>query len=162
MRRTRKGAASRSRNPECRLKSGSVSSQGAGRRSRLQVQIPASEHESATVPTPGFCGSQIISYFCRRLPRGRLRPDGGIGRHAGLKILWPAMAVPVRSRLRVPVKNSKQLIYSCLEFLFYPLCPHFVRISSKVGDVTLIFAFKHGHSIYFRRRAECSGKRDGK
>jgi len=49
-----------------------------------------------------------------------------------------------------------------LEFLFYPLCPHFVRISSKVGDVTLIFAFKHGHSIYFRRRAECSGKRNGK
>ena len=72
--------------------------------SRLQVQIPASEHESATVPTPGFCGSQIISYFCRCLPRGRLRPDGGIGRHAGLKILWPAMAVPVRSRLRVPAK----------------------------------------------------------
>ena len=27
-------------------------------------------------------------------------PDGGIGRHAGLKILWPGMAVPVRSRLR--------------------------------------------------------------
>lgn len=68
----------------------------------------------------------------------------------------------IQMRLRVPVKNSKQLIYSCLEFLFYPLCPHFVRISSKVGDVTLIFAFKHGHSIYFRRRAECSGKRDGK
>ena len=104
MRRTRKGTASRSRNPECRLESGSVSSRGAGRRSRLQVQIPASEHESATVPTPGFCGSQIISYFCRCLPRGRLRPDGGIGRHAGLKILWPAMAVPVRSRLRVPTK----------------------------------------------------------
>ncbi len=106
MRRTREGAASRNRNPECRLESGSVSSRGAGRRSRLQVQIPASEHESATVPTPGFCGSQIISYFCRCLPRGRLRPDGGIGRHAGLKILWPAMAVPVRSRLRVPAKIS--------------------------------------------------------
>lgn len=106
MRRTREGVASRNRNPECRLESGSVSSRGAGRRSRLQVQIPASEHESATVPTPGFCGSQIISYFCRCLPRGRLRPDGGIGRHAGLKILWPAMAVPVRSRLRVPTKSQ--------------------------------------------------------
>ena len=104
MRRTRKGTASRSRNPECRLESDSVSSRGADRRSRLQVQIPASEHESATVPTPGFCGSQIMSYNCRCLPRGRLRPDGGIGRHAGLKILWPAMAVPVRSRLRVPAR----------------------------------------------------------
>ena len=27
--------------------------------------------------------------------------NGGIGRHAGLKILWPVMAVPVRPRLRV-------------------------------------------------------------
>jgi hypothetical protein len=30
-----------------------------------------------------------------------LSPGGGIGRHAGLKILWPVMAVPVRARLRV-------------------------------------------------------------
>ena len=29
------------------------------------------------------------------------RPSGGIGRHAGLKILWPVMAVPVRARPRV-------------------------------------------------------------
>ena len=29
------------------------------------------------------------------------RRDGGIGRHEGLKILWPVMAVPVRPRLAV-------------------------------------------------------------
>jgi hypothetical protein len=27
-----------------------------------------------------------------------IRPGGGIGRHAGLKILWPAMAVTVQVR----------------------------------------------------------------
>ena len=36
--------------------------------------------------------------------------------------------VPVRPRLRVPIKNPKWLIHSCLGFLFYPPCPHFVRI----------------------------------
>ena len=29
-------------------------------------------------------------------------PGGGIGRHAGLKILWTAMSVPVRSRPGAP------------------------------------------------------------
>jgi hypothetical protein len=99
------------------------------------VQIPASEHESATVPTPGFCGSQIISYFCRRLPRGRLRPDGGIGRHAGLKILWPAMAVPVRSRLRVLFENLNDLIYKLLRFfvfLFWAKFGHFIELIAKI------------------------------
>ena len=36
--------------------------------------------------------------------------NGGIGRHAGLKILWPVMAVPVRPRLRVQVKSLNLLI----------------------------------------------------
>ena len=31
----------------------------------------------------------------------RRSPDGGIGRHAGLKILWPVMAVRVQFPLRV-------------------------------------------------------------
>ncbi len=45
-------------------------------------------------------------------------PDGGIGRHAGLKILWPVMAVPVRSRLRVHEERSSNQRTS----LFYFVC----------------------------------------
>ena len=46
----------------------------------------------------------ILLLLSRPSPRGAYCSNGGIGRHAGLKILWPAMAVPVRSRLRVPTK----------------------------------------------------------
>ena len=35
-------------------------------------------------------------------------PNGGIGRRAGLKIQWPAMAVPVRFRLRVLYKSESE------------------------------------------------------
>ena len=41
--------------------------------------------------------------------------------------------VPVRPRLRVPEKNPKQLINSCLGFLFFPSCPQIVRIFAEVG-----------------------------
>ena len=40
---------------------------------------------------------------------------GGIGRHAGLKILWTEMSVPVRSRLRV---QSRRTIRSPILFLY--------------------------------------------
>ena len=35
------------------------------------------------------------------------RPGGGIGRHAGLKILWPAMAVTVQVRSGALFKTNK-------------------------------------------------------
>ena len=38
-------------------------------------------------------------------------PDGGTGRRAGLKIQWPEMAVPVRSRLRVPLHSLKWIAF---------------------------------------------------
>ena len=34
------------------------------------------------------------------------RPGGGIGRHAGLKILWPAMAVTVQLRSGAQLKAT--------------------------------------------------------
>ena len=36
-------------------------------------------------------------------------PGGGIGRHAGLKILWPVMAVRVQFPSRVHLLNLYQL-----------------------------------------------------
>ena len=41
---------------------------------------------------------------------GRGRPGGGIGRHAGLKILWPAMAVSVQLRSGAQ-KKSDQMVW---------------------------------------------------
>ena len=61
------------------------------------------EHDLAKV---GVAGSSPVfrsyppeweDFFCY-VYSGNVRPGGGIGRHAGLKILWPAMAVPVQLR----------------------------------------------------------------
>ena len=63
-----------------------------------------------------------VKYIC---------PDGGIGRRAGLKIQWPVMAVPVRSRLRVQSLSTlnegllyvlpKLVVYlRCVQGLLYP------------------------------------------
>ncbi len=42
-------------------------------------------------------------------------PNGGIGRHAGLKILWTERSVPVRPRFRVlgrrELKNSLRFLF---------------------------------------------------
>ena len=68
-------------------------------------------------------------------------PDGGIGRHAGLKILWPAVAVPVRPRLRVPEKIPNSCFTAVWDFLFCTLCPHLVRIfpTRAVCDMVMTF-----------------------
>ena len=52
----------------------------------------------------------ILLLLSRPSPRGAYCSNGGIGRHAGLKILWPAMAVPVRSRLRVHLYAYNQAL----------------------------------------------------
>ena len=78
-----------------------TSGRGTMRRSsRMRMQLRALSGEK----DPDFGKSEIILYFCACLFES-VRPDGGIGRHAGLKILWPVMAVPVRSRLRVRVNR---------------------------------------------------------
>jgi hypothetical protein len=54
------------------------------------------EHDLAKV---GVAGSSPV--FRSTIPHQRdffYSPGGGIGRHAGLKILWPAMAVTVQLR----------------------------------------------------------------
>ena len=43
--------------------------------------------------------------------------DGGIGRHEGLKILWPVMAVWVQ----VPLAVRKDIEYSMSLFVFFIL-----------------------------------------
>jgi hypothetical protein len=48
------------------------------------------------------------------------RPGGGIGRHAGLKILWPAMAVTVQLRSGALSDQKGRFFYAifCLHNLF--------------------------------------------
>ena len=48
-----------------------------------------------------------VQTFCVPLRRNP-RPDGGIGRHEGLKIPWPVMAV----RVRFPFRAPNTVIYS--------------------------------------------------
>ena len=40
----------------------------------------------------------------------------------------------IQMRLRVLLKNPRQLYGSCLGFLFCPPCPHFVCISNEVAN----------------------------
>jgi hypothetical protein len=76
------------------------------------------EHDLAKV---GVAGSSPVSrskvkwkdpaggiFFSPLTPTHRLScPDGGIGRHAGLKIQWPVMAVWVQVPLRVLKKSDR-------------------------------------------------------
>jgi hypothetical protein len=80
---------------------------------KIQAEIAQLvEHDLAKV---GVAGSSPVfrSFLFVSLPDNRLaniiRPDGGIGRHAGLKILWPVMAVRVQFPLRVQIKPFKIL-----------------------------------------------------
>ena len=50
-------------------------------------------------------------------------PGGGIGRHAGLKILWPAMAVTVQLRSGALLKKRLRSRLLFLSLLFYFFCP---------------------------------------
>ena len=59
------------------------------------------EHNLAKV---GVAGSNPV-FRSKTLQQRRVfcwSPGGGIGRHAGLKILWTAMSVPVRPRPGAP------------------------------------------------------------
>ena len=65
------------------------------------------EHNLAKV---GVASSSLVF-------RSQGRSNGGIGRHEGLKILWPVMAVRVQVPLRVQRTPCKSLI--CRAFYFY-------------------------------------------
>ena len=63
------------------------------------------EHNLAKV---GVAGSNLVFRSENFLPLRRnffWSPGGGIGRHAGLKILWPAMAVTVQLRSGAQYKS---------------------------------------------------------
>ncbi|CEN39887.1 conserved hypothetical protein [Capnocytophaga canimorsus] len=49
--------------------------------------------------------------------------DGGIGRHAGLKIQWAAMPVRVQVPLRVQQKNRNAFIMKVLRFFLFKHIP---------------------------------------
>ena len=67
----------------------------------------------------------MCNFCCTFAPEfGR---DGGIGRHEGLKILWPVMAVRVQVPLAVHKRNSKvsSSLESLFEFLFANMMANF-------------------------------------
>ena len=67
-----------------------------------------------------------------------IRSDGGIGRHAGLKILWPAMAVRVRFPLRVQCNRnhstSSDCGFLCCHAVFMRAERHFNRQPIRIVD----------------------------
>ncbi len=68
--------------------------------------------------------------------------DGGIGRHEGLKILWPVMAVRVQVPLAVQKRNSKfsSLFESLFEFLFASNKRNYVLNVTALYEVTFLFS----------------------
>ena len=66
-----------------------------------------------------------------------LSRDGGIGRHEGLKILWPVMAV----RVQVPlaVLNKRQNFMSLLNGVLFFI---FLRVRLRMFNIFCTFAAK--------------------
>src|SRR6056297_2604575 len=80
---------------------------------QVPLRVPSCENSSAGRARP--CqgrGRGFESRFSLKLQRPSKRrsfffsPDGGIGRHAGLKILWTVMSVWVQVPLRVLLKHG--------------------------------------------------------
>ena len=59
------------------------------------------------LPTFATANAEIAQLVEHNLGKGC--PDGGIGRHEGLKIPWPVMAVRVQVPLRVQVHTNNPL-----------------------------------------------------
>lgn len=66
---------------------------------------------------PNYCGIKIMSYLCTAIEKSSMRPDGGIGRRAGLKHQWihfhPGSTPGLGTR-----KKAKYLIIQYLAFSF--------------------------------------------
>lgn len=66
---------------------------------------------------PNYCGIKIMSYLCTAIEKSSMRPDGGIGRRAGLKHQWihfhPGSTPGLGTR-----KKAKYLIVQYLAFSF--------------------------------------------
>ena len=75
-----------------------------------------------------FCILNLELYLCGLLVSKR-GPNGGIGRHEGLKIPWPERAVPVRSRLRVQEKERPKT--SPFLYLFFTV--HYPSLPTDRG-----------------------------
>ena len=75
-----------------------------------------------------FCILNLELYLCGLLVSKR-GPNGGIGRHEGLKIHWPERAVPVRSRLRVQEKERS--LASPFLYLFFTV--HYPSLPTDRG-----------------------------
>lgn len=81
---------------------------------------------SPSTSAASFGFHRIFAIFARFYRKG---PDGGIGRHAGLKIPWAAMSVRVRFPLRVLCRIAKLLV-AVWQFSFREI---FVRPFSVPG-----------------------------
>ncbi len=80
-----------------------------------------------------------IYYFCSAFKKaGR---DGGIGRHEGLKILWPEMAVWVQVPLAVREENAVMCSLFCCGGLVKQLWGYVISTRGTKEDAVMCSLF---------------------
>ncbi len=80
-----------------------------------------------------------IYYFCTAFTKaGR---DGGIGRHEGLKILWPEMAVWVQVPLAVQKTRIRKCSRFCCKALVKRLWGYVISTRGTKDENTKVFSF---------------------
>jgi hypothetical protein len=84
--------------------------QGRGGRFEPGLPLRSSSCRSGGGFFLGLCvGVSLDPYRYMIRTQNQTRPGGGIGRHAGLKILWPAMAVTVQLRSGAHIVTLNQM-----------------------------------------------------
>ena len=73
---------------------------------------------------PNYCGFKIMSYLCTAIEKSSMRPDGGIGRRAGLKHQWIHFHPGSTPGLGT-ARKAKYLTSKYLAFLFARFFPTF-------------------------------------
>jgi hypothetical protein len=99
------------------------------------------EHDLAKV---GVAGSSPVFRSKSSCPVGggffvrTQRPGGGIGRHAGLKILWPAMALTVQLRSGAQNKSDSTSLLSFMYFFIFFIQKNVTDIISGILNARLL------------------------
>ena len=106
-----------------------------------QYEFPLALHRWSTLDN-GSMGNEKKGLYVEPEKILSLRPscpDGGIGRHAGLKILWPVLAVRVQVPLRALLHLSPCHVHDSPSI---PLTPLGIRRAVMWADI---------HSIFWRQ-----------
>ena len=93
---------------------------------------------------PNYCGFKIMSYLCTAIEKSSMRPDGGIGRRAGLKHQWIHFHPGSTPGLGTEAEKVE-----ILSPFFFSTPRNSLGLSLKPWGIALKFLFLHHENILF-------------